>query len=136
MAVYTKINKDLLDSFLEDYKIGFLISFKGIQEGVENSNYKLVTSLGSYILTIFEKRVKEEDLPFFIELSNHLVQKKFMCPKPIKNKYGLYISKIKNKKCVINSFLKGDKVSFVNVNHCQQLGKNLALMHIDTYKVL
>ena len=65
MAVYTKIDKQLLYSFLENYELGKLLSFQGIQEGVENSNYKLTMSSGSYILTIFEKRVNENDLPFF-----------------------------------------------------------------------
>ena len=133
MAVYTKINHNLLISFLENYKIGSLIAFEGIQEGVENSNYKLITSSGSYILTIFEKRVEKKDLPFFVELKNHLVRKNFMCPKPINSKVGSYINQIKNKPCLINSFLKGKKISFVNTNHCHQLGKQLALMHIDTY---
>ena len=81
MAVYTKINKNLLESFLKDYNIGDLITYKGIQEGVENSNYKLITSKGFFILTIFEKRVEQKDLPFFIELKKHLVQKKIFVPK-------------------------------------------------------
>ena len=72
MAVYTKINHNLLISFLENYKIGSLIAFKGIQDGVENSNYKLITSSGSYILTIFEEMTNEKDLPYFFQLMNHL----------------------------------------------------------------
>ena len=67
MAVYTKINKKLLINFLNNYSLGKLISFGGIQEGVENSNYKIITTSGEYILTIFEKRVKERDLPFFVK---------------------------------------------------------------------
>ena len=88
MAVYTKIEKNLLINFLCHYKIGELINFEGIQEGVENSNYKIVTTLGTFILTIFEKRVKANDLPFFIELTKHLVKKNFKCPKPIPDKNG------------------------------------------------
>ena len=95
MAVYTKIDKLLLESFLDDYELGKLLSFEGIQEGVENSNYKLIMSRGSYILTIFEKRVEKRDLPFFIKLKKHLVSKDFLCPKPISNKKNSYINKIK-----------------------------------------
>ena len=68
MAVYTLIDEDLLNSFLKNYKIGDLINFEGIEEGIENSNYRITTTKGKYILTIFEKRVKEKDLPFFVEL--------------------------------------------------------------------
>ena len=72
MAVYTIINNQLLESFLENYGLGKLISFKGIREGVENTNYKLTMSSGIYILTIFEKRINEQDLPFFIQLTKVL----------------------------------------------------------------
>ena len=77
MAVYTIINKQLLEPFLENYELGTLISFEGIQEGVENTNYKLTMSSGIYILTIFEKRINEKDLPFFIQLTKKLYEKKF-----------------------------------------------------------
>lgn len=132
MAVYTKINHKLLESFLENYELGKLLSFKGIQEGVENSNYKLNLSTGSYILTIFEKRTDEKDLPFFILLKKHLCEKNFLCPKPISNKKNNYINKIKNKASVINTFLKGKKANPINENHCQQLGEQLALMHTNS----
>jgi len=132
MAVYTKITKHMLESFLENYDLGKLLSFIGIQEGVENTNYKLIMSTGSYIFTIFEKRVNENELPFFVELKNHLFKKNFLCPKPISNKDGIYINKIKNKPCLITTFLNGKKVKFINELHCQQLGKQIALMHINT----
>ena len=132
MAVYTKIDNQLIESFLENYELGKLLSFTGIQEGVENTNYKLVMSTGSYIFTIFEKRVDEKDLPFFIQLKTHLVEKNFLCPKPISNKNGIYINQINNKACVINTFLKGEKANFIKENHCQQLGEQVALMHMKT----
>ena len=132
MAVYTKIDTQLLKSFLKNYELGKLLNFEGIQEGVENSNYKLIMSTGSYILTIFEKRIDEKDLPFFILLKKHLFEKNFLCPKPISNKKNIYINKIKNKACVINTFLKGKKASSITKKHCQQLGKQIALMHINT----
>ena len=75
MAVYTPITKEKLSSFLENYNTGSLENFKGVLEGVENTNYKIITSQDTFILTIFEKRVKEQDLPFFIELQNHLSKK-------------------------------------------------------------
>ena len=74
MAVYTKINRQLLESFLENYELGKLLDFEGIQEGVENSNYKLTMSTGFYILTIFEKRVDVKDLPFFVQLTKYLFE--------------------------------------------------------------
>ena len=87
MAVYTKILKKNLEELISSYNIGNLTSFKGIEEGVENSNYRIKTSKGKYILTIFEKRVIKSELPFFIGLMNHLSKKRFKCPKPIKDKY-------------------------------------------------
>jgi len=122
----------MLEPFLDNYNIGKLLSFEGIQEGVENSNYKIFMSSGLYILTIFEKRVDEKDLPFFIQLKKHLVQKNFLCPKPISNKKGNYINYIKNKASIINTYLKGKKASSITKNHCQQLGQQLAIMHLKT----
>ena len=133
MAVYTLIDEDLLNSFLKNYKIGDLINFEGIEEGIENSNYRITTTKGKYILTIFEKRVKEKDLPFFVELKKHFVQKNFKCPEPISNQKGDYIDKIKNKPCIICTFLEGKKIENVTVSHCDQLGTQLALMHIHAY---
>ena len=95
MAVYTIINKQLLESFLDNYELGELISFEGIREGVENTNYKLNMSSGIYILTIFEKRVEIEELPFFVELMNHLSKKQYKCPIPISDTKGEQIIKIK-----------------------------------------
>ena len=95
MAVYTSIDKQTLGAFLEDYKIGELKIFEGILEGVENTNYKIHTTNGLYILTIFEKRVKGDELPFFIELQKHLSVKKIKCPTPIINNNNEYISIIK-----------------------------------------
>ena len=92
MAVYTKISKEDLENFLSNYKIGKLKSFQGIVEGIENTIYLLVTSYGKYILTLYEKRVREEDLPFFMNLLSSLSEKKFKCPKPIKDRKENYIT--------------------------------------------
>ena len=132
MAVYTKILKKNLEELISSYNIGNLTSFKGIEEGVENSNYRIKTSKGKYILTIFEKRVIKSELPFFIGLMNHLSKKRFKCPKPIKDRHGNYIRELKNKPCLIVSFIEGGWVKNINNNHCQQLGHYLAKLHIAT----
>ena len=129
MAVYTKINLDILSNLLKKYEIGQLTSFEPIYEGVENTNYKIITSNNTYILTIFEKRVKKNDLPFFINLKNHLSKKNFQCPKPIENKIGEYIDSIKEKPCIIVSFLNGKKTSYITEENCEQLGNQISIMH-------
>ena len=93
MAVYTKISKKFLLTVLENYSIGLLINYSEIKEGIENTNYLLITSKGKYILTIFENRVDNNEIPFFIELMNHLSKKKFNCPIPQKDKNNQYIQK-------------------------------------------
>ena len=97
MAVHSTISQKELEIFLKQYDLGSLIKYEGILEGIENTNYKLETSKNIYILTIFEKRVDPEDLPFFINLKNHLTKKKFQCPQPIRNRYGECINLINNK---------------------------------------
>ena len=72
MAVYTKVSKGEIQSILSKYDLGKLIKYEEIQEGIENSNFKVTTTDGIFILTIYEKRVKEEDLPYFINLMDHL----------------------------------------------------------------
>ena len=88
MAVYTDISEIELAAFLRDYEIGELLSYKGIAEGVENSNFLLHTSSGSYILTLYEKRVNRDDLPFFVGLMQHLSQKGINCPLPVRRRDG------------------------------------------------
>jgi len=132
MAVYSPINEKELKNFLKKYDLGHLKKFEGILEGIENTNYKITTSKNIYILTIFEKRVSSEDLPFFIELKNHLYKKNFLCPQPIPNKEGKIINQIMNKSCVLISFLKGSKIKTVTNEHCNQVGKILSSMHFFT----
>ena len=132
MAVFTPIDKPTLESFLNNYEIGEIIDFEGILEGIDNTNFKILTAKNYYILTIFEKRVQQKDLPFFINLQNHLAKKKFLNPKPIRNKDGEYINQINNKPCVIMSFLNGSKITKASSNHCNQVGKQLAIMHQHT----
>ena len=129
MAVYTYITKEILLLFLKDYNIGNLESFENILEGVENTNYKIITSQNTFVLTIFEKRVNKQELPFFIKLQKHLSKKNIKCPNPIANKQGQYIQIIQNKPCVIMSFLDGEKINNVIPHHCYQVGELLANIH-------
>ena len=132
MAVYTPIEKNSLVSLLNNYDIGDLKSFEGILEGVENTNYKITTSKKKFILTIFEKRVNENELPFFIELQKHLFNKKIRCPKPIADNNNQFINKINNKNYVIMSFLEGKKIEKPTEEHFQQVGLELAKIHQNT----
>ncbi len=132
MAVYTPIKKEKLSSFLENYNIGSLENFKGVLEGVENTNYKIITSQDTFILTIFEKRVKEQELPFFIELQNHLSKKNIKCPSPISNRNDRYVNTIENKPCVLMSFLEGKKTDNSTSYHCHQIGELTAKIHLNS----
>ena len=132
MAVYSPIKEIELIDFLKNYNIGSLKKFEGILEGIENTNYKITTNNGIYILTIFEKRVQDKDLPFFISLKNHLINKNFYCPKPILDKNNKSINNIKNKSCVLISYLKGSKVNQITKEYCNQVGEILSLFHKHT----
>ena len=94
MAVYTDVSAEDLTRFLSGYNIGELLSYKGIAEGVENSNFLVHTSTGNFILTLYEKRVAEDDLPFFLGLMEHLAARGITCPQPVKNKHGGLLGKI------------------------------------------
>ena len=135
MAVYTKIdNKDVL-SLGKSYGIDKITKFEGIKKGIENTNYLLKTNTDRFILTIFEKRVQKKDLPFFMNLMEKLDKKKIICPKPLKNKKGKHLSKIKNKPSCIVTFLEGtDKIN-LNYKNCFDIGKNIAKFHKITTKM-
>tara|TARA_B100001250_G_scaffold389842_1_gene389297 strand:- start:1924 stop:2868 length:945 start_codon:yes stop_codon:yes gene_type:complete len=122
MAVYTSVNKDELNQFLENYDLGSLISYDGIVEGIENTNFKIITEKGNYILTIFEKRVKTEDVPFFMSLQKHLSEAGFACPIPIENNNNKIINTLCNKTAIIISFLEGKKANDIKPMHCLQVG--------------
>ena len=135
MAVYTKIkNKDVL-KLSNDYKIGGVTKFEGIKKGIENTNYLLKTSKEKFILTIFEKRVHKKDLPFFMNLMDKLDKNKIICPKPLKNKKGKYLSTIKNKSACIVTFLKGKDKAHLDYKNCFDVGKNIAKFHKATSKI-
>ena len=107
MAVYTKLSENELINFFLKYDLGKLLNYSEIQEGVENTNYFIQTEKGKFILTLYEKRVDEKDLPFFIGLMRNLFDKKFPSPEPIININGNYISEILKKKAAVVSFLDG-----------------------------
>tara|TARA_B100001093_G_scaffold36262_1_gene31133 strand:+ start:1092 stop:2078 length:987 start_codon:yes stop_codon:yes gene_type:complete len=132
LAVYTSLNNEQLSDFLKLYKIGKLISFTGITEGIENSNFHLKTTSGEFILTIFEKRVNEKDLPFFINVMLHLSKKKFFCPKPIGDAKDNYLQKLLGKPAIIVNYLQGKSKTKITMEDCFKVGSKIALMHIKT----
>ena len=129
MAIYTKLNKEQLQNILLNYKLGNLKNFKGIEEVIENTNYFIETEKGKYILTIYEKRVNNEDLPFFSKLMLDLSKNNFVCPKPISNKNNSYISDLNNKKFMIVSYLEGASKSSLSPTECKIVGKEIAKLH-------
>ncbi|MCV6547821.1 MAG: homoserine kinase [Cohaesibacter sp.] len=129
MAVYTEVSDEELSEFIDGYEIGALLSYKGIAEGVENSNYLIHTEQGNFILTLYEKRVDSNDLPFFLGLKEHLAGKGLNCPVPIKNRDGKALGHLAGRPAAIISFLEGMWVRRPNVSHCEQLGVALAQMH-------
>ncbi len=129
MAVYTEVGEDQLAKFLAGYDLGELMSFKGIAEGVENTNYLLHAKRGYFILTLYEKRVKKEDLPFFIGLMEHLAARGINCPQPVKDKNGTALGDLAGRPATLVTFLEGLWIRRPNVVHCQALGEAMAAMH-------
>ena len=130
MAVYTEVPDNELEEFVARYDIGRVASCKGIAEGVENSNYLLHTERGSYILTLYEKRVKADDLPFFIGLMEHLARKGIACPTPIHARSGQALGELCGRPAAIISFLEGMWPRRPTPRHCQLLGEALANFHL------
>jgi homoserine kinase type II len=130
MAVYTDVAADELADFLSRYEIGELLSYKGIAEGVENSNFLLHTSAGYFILTLYEKRVAKGDLPFFLGLMTHLALHGISCPQPVKNKKGEALSALAGRPAAIIGFLEGVWPRKPNVAHCAGVGQALARVHL------
>ena len=123
MAVYTEVSDDALRDFLALYEIGEVISFKGIAEGVENSNFLMRTVGGQYILTLYEKRVKAADLPFFIGLMEHLAQRGVTCPQPVRNRAGEALGELAGRPAAIVTFLDGLWIRRPNVAIAARSGK-------------
>jgi homoserine kinase type II len=130
MAVYTDVTADDLTDFLSRYQIGELRSYKGIAEGVENSNFLLHTSAGNFILTLYEKRVAAGDLPFFLGLMEHLAARCITCPQPVKNRQGGVLGKLAGRPAAIVTFLDGLWIRRPNAGHCAAVGEALANLHL------
>ena len=130
MAVYTDVAADELADFLKTYDIGELLSYKGIAEGVENSNFLLHTTKGYFILTLYEKRVAVDDLPYFLGLMAHLAERGVSCPQPARNRDGAVYSTLSGRPAAIINFLEGLWPRKPNVAHCAGVGTALARMHL------
>jgi len=130
MAVYTEVSDQELATFLRDYDIGRAVSFKGITEGVENSNYLLRTDRDTFILTLYEKRVASEDLPYFLGLMDHLAGKGIACPTPIHGRDGKALRELCGRPAAVIGFLKGLWPRRIEPHHCALLGEAMAKMHL------
>ena len=130
MAVYTEVSDEALSDFIALYDIGDVVSFKGIAEGVENSNFLLRTDRSQFILTLYEKRVRAEDLPFFVGLMEHLAQRGVTCPQPVRNRVGEALGELAGRPAAIVTFLDGLWIRRPNVGHCGEVGEALARMHL------
>jgi homoserine kinase type II len=129
VAVYTEVSDEELAAFLAGYDLGQVLACKGIAEGVENSNYFLQTSAGSFILTLYERRVREEDLPFFLALMDHLSARGLTCPQPVHDRRGSALGRLAGRPAVIVTFLTGVSVKRPTARHCRALGGALAQLH-------
>ena len=129
MAVYTEVTGEELSALIERYDIGSLTAFKGIAEGVENSNYFLGTDKGQFILTLYEKRVSASDLPFFLGLMEHLAQGGVRCPTPVHDREGRVLQQLAKRPAAIVTFLPGYSLQKPQPSHCGALGAVLARLH-------
>ena len=129
MAVYTEVSDEELGAFVERYDLGRVLAFKGIAEGVENSNFYLRTSRAQFILTLYEKRVREADLPFFLDLMAHLGRRGLTCPLPVLNRDGQALGRLAGRPAAIATFLDGIAVKRPNPGHCRAVGSALARLH-------
>jgi homoserine kinase type II len=130
MAVYTDVSDEELQQFLGGYDIGALLAYKGIAEGVENSNFLLHTTAGFFILTLYEKRVAAGDLPFFLNLIEHLAARGLTCPQPVRGRGGEALGRLVNRPAAIFTFLDGMWIRRPNVAHCGAVGDALARLHL------
>ncbi|QXX74437.1 homoserine kinase [Methylovirgula sp. HY1] len=129
MAVYTEVSDTALQAFLADYDLGRLLAYKGIAEGVENSNFFVHAEAGFFILTLYEKRVAAEDLPFFLGLMEHLAAHGLNCPQPVKPKTGALLGRLAGKPAAIVTFLEGVSSRSPTSRQCAALGESLASLH-------
>jgi homoserine kinase type II len=130
MAVYTEVSDDDLETFLEQYRLGEVTACKGIAEGVENSNYLLRTTEGSFILTLYEKRVQRADLPYFLGLMDYLAAKGIRCPIPVHGRDGAALRELCGRPAAIVTFLDGLSPRRIQPQQCKLLGDSMARMHL------
>lgn len=130
MAVYTDVSDEELSAFLREYDLGALVAFRGIAEGVENSNFSLRTTSGDFILTLYEKRVDPKDLPWFIGLMRHLAEGGIVCPLPVAGRDGEALRQLCGRYAAITTFLPGVWPRRVRPEHCRPLGEALAQLHL------
>ena len=135
MAVYTKISNKEIIFINSQFKIDKIKSFKGIKKGIENTNYLLKSKNKKLILTIFEKRVSNREIPFFMHLMDTLNNSGINCPKPLKNKNGNYLIKLKGKTACIVSFIEGNDKVKLNSKNCFDIGKIIARIHTATKNI-
>jgi homoserine kinase type II len=129
MAVYTEVSDEALAAFLDDYDIGGMVAFRGIAEGVENSNFSLRTTAGDYILTLYEKRVDPAELPWFLGLMEHLARRGIVCPLPVHGRDGVALRQLCGRHAAITTFLPGVWPRRVRQEHCGPVGTALAALH-------
>ena len=132
MAIYTKLSEKVLKEFFLKYNLGKILNYQGIKEGIENTNYFVKTEKGKFILTVYEKRVDEKDLPFFMSLMRNLYDANFPSPEPIINKNGNYITEIAKKKAAVVSFLEGSAKKNLGPENCKEIGVGTAKLHMIT----
>lgn len=130
MAVYTDVSDEDLARFLAGYDLGRPIAFRGIAEGVENSNYTLKTETGEYILTLYERRVDPAELPWFLGLMEHLVARGIACPHPVRGRDGAALRRLCGRPAAITTFLPGVWPRRVRPEHCAPVGEALARLHL------
>lgn len=130
MAVYTEVSDEELAAFIASYGLGELLSFKGIAEGVENTNYIVHTSRGPFILTLYERRTAREDLPFFLGLMEHLAARGVSCPTPVRDNEGRNLKELAGRPAALVTFLEGFWVRRPATVHCAAVGRALAELHM------
>ena len=130
MAVYTPVSDEALSRFIASYDVGRLTSFKGVAEGVENTNYSVHTDKGAYFLTLYEKRVARADLPFFLGLMEHLARNGINCPVPVHDRQGRVLRELAHRPAAMVTFLEGLSVHKPGVRQCGSLGEALARFHL------
>ena len=129
MAVYTEVTDDALAAYLQEYDLGTQVAFRGIAEGVENSNFQLRTTSGDFILTLYERRVDPAELPWFVGLMQHLAGHGINCPLPVAGRDGRPLRHLAGRPACITTFLPGVWPRRVRPEHCGPVGAALAALH-------